>query len=148
MLELSKARVLAVDDSAFWREMMARLLKSSVQHVWTAADGHEAVQKAVALRPDVIMMDMWMPALSGLEAIREIRAFAPESTFLMVTNERDPDMVEAALAAGAHGYVLKSQAGTDLLPALESLVRGGLFIGRGVRRFDGDGACRNPVGGS
>ena len=127
--------MLEVDDSAPWRRSVAaHLLEKSVQLVGTAVDGLQAVQKARALQPDVIIMDIWMPRLDGFEAIREIGMFAPASRILIVSNEGDPIIVQAAFAAGARGYLLKPLAGIELLKAVEAIVRGDLFIGRGLTR--------------
>ena len=133
MDDLSAVRVLEVDDNAPWRRLVeAHLLESSVRLVGTAVDGYEAVQKARALRPDVIVMDIWMPGLNGLAAAREIGEFAPESKILFVSNERDPAIVQAAFAAGARGYMLKRLAATELVKAIAAIVRGELFIGCGL----------------
>ncbi len=138
MDDLSVVRVLEVDDNAAWRRVVARLLPSSVQVVGMAVDGLEAVQKARALQPDVIIMDIWMPRLNGLAATREIGTLAPAPSILIVSNDGDPDIVEAAFAAGARGYMLKSLAAIDLRHAVDAIVRGELFIGHGLTRVGGD----------
>jgi DNA-binding NarL/FixJ family response regulator len=131
--DLSAVCVLEVDDGAPWRRSVAaHVLGTSVQVVGTAVDGLEAVQKARVLQPDIIVMDIWMPKLDGFEAIREIGTIAPASKILIVSNERHPFIVKAATAAGARGYVLKSLVGIELLTAVEAIVRGDLFIGRGL----------------
>jgi len=141
---LSAVRVLAVDDSAPWRGFVAaHLQEQSVQVVGTAADGSEAVHEARALRPDIVIMDVWMSKLNGLAATREISRVAPESRILIVTNETDPGIVQAAFAVGARGYVLKSMVAVDLLRAVETIARGELFVGRGLVRGGGPpGASR------
>jgi len=131
--DLSAVRVLAVDDSAPWRGFMtAHLRAKSVQVVGTAADGLAAIQQARALQPDIVLLDIWMPKLDGLAATREISRAVPSSRVVIVSNEADPDIVQAAFAAGARGYVLKSRAAVDLLNAVGPIVRGELFIGRGL----------------
>lgn len=137
--DLSAVRVLEVDDNARWRCFVtAQLLARSVQVVGTAVDGLDAVQKAGALQPDVIILDLWMPRLNGLAAVCEIATNAPASRILIVSNERDPAIVRAAFAAGVRGYVLKSRAGIELLTAVEAIVRGELFVGRGLILCAGD----------
>ena len=141
MDDLSSVRVLIVDDSAPWRCFVAtQLLERQAQEIETASDGFEAVQMARRLQPDIVVMDIWMPRLNGLAATREIGTFAPQSKILIVSNESDPDLVQAAFAAGARGYVLKSLAGSELLKAIAVIVRGDLFIGGGLTRCDCDHA--------
>jgi DNA-binding NarL/FixJ family response regulator len=136
---LAAVRVLQVDDCGQWRRFVeAELQARSVQVIGTAADGWEAVQKARALKPDVILMDIWMPRLNGVAATREIGRLAPQAKVLIVSNERDPAIVQAAFAAGARGYVLKSLASIELLTAVEAIICGGLFIGRGLTQGDGE----------
>ena len=139
MDDLSAVRVLAVDDSAPWRGFVtAHLRAKSVQVVGTAADGLEAIQQARALQPDIVFLDIWMPSSNGLAATREICRAVPSSRVLIVSNEADPVIVQAAFAAGARGYVLKSRAAVDLLKAVGPIVRGELFIGRGLTPGAGD----------
>ena len=137
MSDLSGTRVLVVDDNVSWlRVVTEELAKASVHVVGTAADGVEAIDKARALRPDVIIMDLAMPRLNGLDAAREIRGFAAATAILMVSNEGGAPSVRAAFAAGARGYMLKSTAAIELRGALETIVRGGLFVGFGLTKED------------
>ena len=101
-----------------------------------AADGLEAVQKAERLRPDLIVLDIGLPVLSGIEAARRIRTSVPDSKILFVSEHRSPEIAQAALATGAHGYVVKSDAGSELLPAIDAIIQGKTFISA---RFDGNG---------
>ena len=127
--------MLIVDDSAPWRSVTtAQLLERSVDVIGTAADGVEAVEKARALRPDVILMDIWMPGRNGLAATRDICADAAAPSVVIVSNERDAALVDAAFEAGARGYVLKSLAGSDLLLAIAAILRGERFVSRGVAK--------------
>ncbi len=141
MNEVLAVRVLLVDDSPSWRRFMAAQLRE--QTTWLvgmASDGLEAVQQTLMLKPEVIMMDIEMPRLNGLEATREIATFAPATKVLIVSNERDPAVVDAAFAAGARGYLLKSRAAIELPEALEAMSRGDLFIGRGLSAPPSDNA--------
>jgi len=88
-----------------------------------AADGLEAVDKADRLKPDVVVLDITMPKMSGLEACRLIRKRAPASEILIVTQHDSPHMMREAIEAGARGYVVKSNASRDLLAAVEAVSR-------------------------
>lgn len=136
--DLSAVRVLEVDDNPPWRRFVtAHLLENSVQIVGTATDGFEAVDKARAHQPDIVIMDIWMPGQNGLAATRAISKFVPASRVLIISNEDDPAIVQAALDAGARGYILKSWAAGELLKAIAAIVHGDRFIGRGVRSDPG-----------
>jgi two-component system, NarL family, nitrate/nitrite response regulator NarL len=137
--ELSAVRVLAVDDSApFRRFVIERLQERSASVVGIAVDGLEAVHKARILQPDLVLMDIWLPTLNGLEATREICRFSPASKIIVISNNLDPAVVQAAFDAGANGYVLKSLAAAELLAAVETVLRGETFVGGGLRGFLAD----------
>ena len=130
----SGLRVVAVDDHAAWRRFIVEHLgKPLVQIVGTAVDGLEAIQRAQSLQPDVMLMDIAMPRLNGLEATRAISAIARAVRILIVTNTNDPAIVQAAFEAGARGYALKSFVVSELKGAVETIIGGGLFVGRNVR---------------
>jgi CheY-like chemotaxis protein len=97
-------------------------------------DGLVAVRQAQALDPDLILLDIGLPSLNGLDAARRILADAPESKILFLTEQRSPDIAEAGLRAGARGYLLKVEAGDKLLLAMETVVNGGRFISPGLPR--------------
>lgn len=99
-----------------------------MQIVGEVSDGLEAVRQAEELKPDLILLDIGLPTLSGLEAARLIRKLAPKSKIIFVTQESSPDVVRAALNVGALGYVLKVRAGTDLLAAVDAVLEGRHFV--------------------
>jgi DNA-binding NarL/FixJ family response regulator len=116
-------RILVVDDHAVVRNGLRTLLRRRPEWeiVDEAEDGIEAVEKADRLKPDVIVLDVSMPRMNGLEACRLIRKRAPESEVLIVTQHDSPQMMREALGAGARGYVVKSNVARDLLAAVEAV---------------------------
>ena len=104
-----------------------------MQVISEASDGLEAVQKAQGLQPDLILLDIGLPKLNGIEAARRILQYAPETKILFMSQERSSDIVEEALRTGAGGYVVKSEATTDLLPAVEAVLRGKQFVSASLR---------------
>jgi DNA-binding NarL/FixJ family response regulator len=129
-LQLSSVRILVVDDFEPWRRFASSLLrgKPELQVVGEASDGLEAVQKAVELKPDLILLDLHLPRLSGLEAARQIRKLAPESKIIFLSQESSDDIVQAALSLGAWGYVVKASAASELLVAVEAVLSGKSFV--------------------
>lgn len=129
------ARIIVADDYAPWRAQVRNILQAMPewQIVWEACDGSQAVLKAVELRPDLVLLDMAMPIMNGIEAAKEIRRKLPDCRILFVTNHNDSDMKTAALEIGAEGYVLKSQAGSDLLPSIVAALRPDTITNRNLR---------------
>ena len=95
-------------------------------------DGLEAVEKAQQLKPDVILMDIGLPTLDGMEAARRIHLLVPTAKIIFLTVEQDVDMAREAFCLGAWGYVLKQDAETDLLTALTAIHQGTKFVSRGL----------------
>lgn len=126
----STFRVLVVDDHEPWRSFASRTLqrKPELQVIGEASDGSEAVQKAQELQPDLILLDIGLPTVNGIEVARRILHRAPETKILFMSQERSPDIVKEALGTGAGGYVVKSEASTDLLPAVEAVLQGEQFV--------------------
>ena len=127
---MKATRVLVVDDHALFRKGVAGLLRDAEGFivVGEARDGREAVAKAQALKPDVVLMDVYMPGMDGLEAARRIGQAVPSVRIVMLTiSEEDQNLFEA-LKAGAHGYLLKSVEPEELFRTLRGIVRGDAFL--------------------
>lgn len=97
-----------------------------------ATDGLEAVQKATEMQPDVILMDISLPKINGFEAAQHIRLLSPTSRTLFISEHRNFDFIEAAFHAGGLGYVLKSDAESDLFIGIRAVLRGQLFVSRSL----------------
>lgn len=123
-------RILLVDDFEPWRHYLVAKLgeNPALEIVGMASDGPEAVLKAAELRPDLILMDINLPELSGIQAAAKIRGLSPESKILFVSQNLDFDVALAALNAGGFGYVVKSDAECELLTAVEAVMSGERFV--------------------
>lgn len=129
---MSTIRVLLADDSIQVREYVREFLSSSCYEIVGAVgDGKAAVAAAALLQPDVVVLDLSMPVLNGIEAAKRIREGTPSTKIVFLSVEKDSDSCRAALNAGACGYVLKPRMLNDLLPAIESAIDGVRFISPG-----------------
>ena len=126
----SSVRALVVDDFEPFRRFVASVLQElpTVQMICEASDGLEAVQKAEELQPDFIVLDIGLPKLNGLEAARQIRQLSPNSKILFLSQESSADVVQEALGLGAFAYVVKSDAGSELLTSVNAVLRGEKFV--------------------
>src|ERR1700757_3125690 len=100
----------------------------NIQIICEVADGSHAVEQANALQPDLILLDIGLPNLNGIEAARQIRGLSPKSKIIFVTQEISPEVVREAFEAGASGYVVKTDAGRELRAAVEAVLRGEQFL--------------------
>lgn len=123
---MTRARVLLADDHALFREGLAGILAAQpdLEVVGEARDGFEAVVKAQALQPDLVLMDVQMPGMDGLEATRQIRQARPETVIVMLTVRDDDDKLFTALKYGAQGYLLKDIRAADMLALLRGALHG------------------------
>ncbi len=128
-------RVLVVEDFAPFRQFICATLakRDHLSIICEVSDGQEAVQKAEELKPDLIMLDVGLPTLNGIEAARAIRKLSPQSDIIFLTQESSADVVQAALELGAKGYVLKTTAGSELLLAVDAVLQGKQFVSSGLR---------------
>ena len=116
-------RVLVVDDSDAVRRGLTRLLRpqAGIEIIDEASDGQDAIRKALQHKPDVVLMDVSMPVMNGLEAARTIKHHLPSTVILMVTQFESASFAREAVSAGATGYILKSEAPEELIPALRKI---------------------------
>jgi DNA-binding NarL/FixJ family response regulator len=135
----SAVRVLVVEDNEQFRQFLCSALGSrpGVKVLCEVADGLEATRKAEELHPDLILLDIGLPGLNGIEAGRRIRKLSPRSKILFVSQESSVDFVQEALHLGALGYVIKSHAGGDLLAAVEAVIRNERFVSASVTNGSG-----------
>jgi DNA-binding NarL/FixJ family response regulator len=128
-------RILLVDDHPIVRQGLKTLLEghSGWEVIGEASDGAEAVEKAKDLNPDVMVLDVTMPRMNGLEACRLLRQECPALEILFVTQHDSPQMMREALEAGARGYVVKSNAARDLLAAVDAVSQHRVFTALNVR---------------
>jgi DNA-binding NarL/FixJ family response regulator len=127
---MSVVRVLIVDDFDPWRAFVIQHLnkQTHVRVLGCATDGLEGVQKAEELQPDLILLDISLPKLNGIELARKVRKLVPKAKILFLSSNADPDVVRAAFCAGGAGYVLKVDAGGALLAGMEAVLVGKQFV--------------------
>ncbi len=132
------SRVLIIDDSApFRRAVISKLQELPLIEIsGEAADGVEAAQKAEDLQPDIILLDVSLPGINGIDLASRLRGVSPCSRLLFLSQYDDPDIVRAVLHTGALGYVMKVDIGKDLLPAVASVLQGEKFLSASVRSLD------------
>lgn len=121
----ARVHILLADDFAPWRARVRSFLqrKTEWKIVFEACDGLEAVQKTAELHPEVVLLDLSMPHLNGIEAAKRIRQLSPDFKIVILTENPDEDLRAAALEAGASAYVLKSEMTSNLIPAVQAALR-------------------------
>ena len=137
-LAISSFRVLVVEDSEPFRNFICSTLreKPELQILDQVPDGLQAVRRAEELQPDLIVIDIGLPSLNGIEASRRIRRLSPKSRILFLSQESSGDVVREVLATGAFGYVYKPDAGRELLKAVSAVLRGERFVGERFSGYD------------
>ncbi|MGE3277787.1 MAG: response regulator [Vicinamibacterales bacterium] len=133
---MSRIRVLLADDHAILREGLRALLGGTddIEVVGEAANGEETITQVAALRPDVVVMDVAMPGLGGLEATLALRRAHPDVRVLVLTQHENPEYVRRFMKAGASGYLLKRTAGSELASAIRAARQGGLVLDPAIAR--------------
>jgi DNA-binding NarL/FixJ family response regulator len=131
---VSSVRILTVEDYEPYRRFVSSALQPEpeLQIVWEATNGAEAVQKAEELKPDLILLDVGLPTLNGLEAARLICKVCPASKIIFLSQESSAEVVKEAFSLGASGYVEKTHAGSELLVAVKAVLQGRQFVSAGL----------------
>ncbi len=145
----SSPRVLVVEDYEPFQRFIRSTLekKPELRVICSVSDGLEAVQKAEELQPDLILLDIGLPTLNGIDAGRRIGKVAPRSKILFLSQESSPDVAEEALALGALGYVVKIHAGIELLAAVEAVCQGRRFVSAALAgHIPAEGRRQGPKG--
>jgi DNA-binding NarL/FixJ family response regulator len=139
-LLLSTVRVLVVDDYAPWMSFVSAALAATpkVQVVGQARDGLTALQKVVELNPDLVVLDIGLPDICGIRVAEQIMEMSPKIRILFLSENTAPEIVRAALLTGAQGYVVKSSAARELLPALDALLLDCYFVSAAANHFGPD----------
>ena len=137
-------RVMLADDHTLLVEAFRRLLESKCEIVGSASDGRTLLETAPVLKPDVIVLDISMPLLNGLEAARQLKTLLPAVKIIFLTMNEDPDLAGEAMRIGASGYLLKKSAASELFRAIQQALKGKVYvtpqISRGLREL----YIRNP----
>jgi two-component system, NarL family, response regulator NreC len=128
-------RVVLADDHVLVRQGLKSLLeREKLQVVAEASDGQEAVRYSESLHPDITVLDISMPTLNGIDAVREMSRSCPKTKTILLTQHEEDQYIREALEAGVRGYVLKSQAANDLVQAIQQVSRGQFYLSPGVSR--------------
>ena len=125
---MNRARVLLADDNAVVLDRVGVLLRPSFEVVGSVTNGQELLSAGIRLAPDVIVADITMPVLSGIEAAQQLREAGSRARFVFLTIHNEWEFVEACVAQGAFGYVAKAHMKTDLIPAIKAALLGRTFI--------------------
>jgi DNA-binding NarL/FixJ family response regulator len=147
---MSVVRIMVVDDFEDWRRFVLSLLQQlpTLRVICGVSHGLEAVRKAAELKPDLILLDIGLPSVNGIEAARRIRLGPSNSKIVFMSQESNPEVVQKALSVGAQGYLLKTDAGPELLAAVKAMVMGQPFLSRGLAQsqFQRSSGRTSPAG--
>jgi DNA-binding NarL/FixJ family response regulator len=137
---LERIRVVVADDNAPFLQKLGSLLASEFDVVATAGDGKLALDLIRQHKPDLVVLDIQMPELNGIEVTRELAIFAQSTPVVICSVETDPEIVEAALQAGALAYVVKARMETDLMLAVKSVLQKQVFLSQAINTMP----CQRP----
>lgn len=129
---MSKIRVFLADDHQATLQRVCGLLSEHFEIVGNANNGRDAVEATLRLNPDVLVIDISMPVLNGLQAALQLRSAKQQTRIIFLTVHTDQDFVTAALDAGASGYVTKADVATDLVPAIYDALAGRIFVSSSI----------------
>jgi DNA-binding NarL/FixJ family response regulator len=144
MMGLARPRVLLADDHRMLREALAQILQARCEVVGAVGDGRALVAAAAELRPDVVVVDIGMPLLNGLDAARQLKQAMPQVKVVILTVNEDPDLAADAIRAGASCYLLKNSAAAELQQAIDEAMRGRTYITPLVAKGLVDALARGP----
>ena len=135
---MGSIRILIADDYEGWRRQVRMLFQQRPQWrvIAQASDGSEAVQKAEELKPDLIVLDIGLPKLNGIETAQRIRQLSPSSKIIFLSLYNSPDVVQAALSTGGLGYICKTDASRELLPAVDAALWGKQYVSGSVKGYE------------
>ena len=146
---MSSQRVLVVEDFEPFRRFICSTLgeRPELEIVGETSDGLQAVQKAKELQPDLILLDIGLPRLNGIEAAHRIMKFFPNANILFISQENDAAVIAAAIGNGAKGFVRKLNVNRELLPAIEAVLRGEHITSTGVTQRESASSVLSSAGG-
>jgi DNA-binding NarL/FixJ family response regulator len=141
---MGKTRILLADDHTLVAEAIQRLLEPEFEVVGVVADGRSLVREACALKPDVVLVDLNMPLLNGLDASEQLKAANPGMKIIVLTMNEDAEIAAQTMRTWASGYLLKKSAGSELVKAVREVLRGGKYITPALDEVLAELAAREP----
>ena len=139
-------RIILADDHTLFVEALRKLAAPHVEVVATVGDGRALLETAQALKPDIVVIDVGMPLLNGLDAGRELKKRLPNVKLIFLTMNEDPDLAVEAMKSGASGYLLKTSAGSELFSAIREALRGKSYLTPQIARAMQESFIRDPQG--
>lgn len=141
---MKRSTILVADDHTMICEGLKRMLEPEFEVIACVKDGHALVKTAVELKPDLVLVDVGMPLLNGLDATRELKKLMPRVKVIFLTMNPDPDIASEALKLGASGYLLKNSQGEELLKAVRDAGRGSSYITQQIKKAMEESFVRDP----